>query len=101
MKFNIPEEQLALLFRIVIEPLKKLGCRVWIFGSRARLDNHEYSDIDILFDPLPGVELRSSKIGLIRDAAEESRLLYKVDLVRLSDLAESYLEGVLEDRVEL
>ena len=47
MKFGLTAEEFSLLDELVIAPLKKHDCRVWIFGSRAREDHQKFSDIDI------------------------------------------------------
>ncbi|MBE9540577.1 MAG: nucleotidyltransferase domain-containing protein [Proteobacteria bacterium] len=31
-----------------MNPLKNQGANVWIFGSRARGDHQEYSDLDLM-----------------------------------------------------
>lgn len=73
--------------------------KVWLFGSRARGDYKRYSDIDLLMDP--DHEITSSRLSEIREALEESSLPFKVDLVRASELAEPYRNGVFRDRVKL
>ena len=79
-----------------IDPLKKVGAKVWIYGSRARGDHKKFSDVDILYQGTPG-----PLIHLIKEAAEESRLTVKIDLVSIDDLAESYRSNILRDRREV
>lgn len=94
--FGLTAREWELLDTLALQRLKAGGAAVWIFGSRSRGDHRRYSDIDLLYEerqPLPQ--------GLIFDIAsdlEESDLAYKVDLVSVDDLAESYREGVLRDR---
>ncbi len=99
MKYGLTSEQYQLLNKICLQPLKEAGAKVWIFGSRARGDNHQYSDIDLLYHT--NRKLRLGFIGEIEFDLKESRLPYKVDLVDLASLAESYKEGVLKDRIEI
>jgi predicted nucleotidyltransferase len=100
MKFGLSEADFAILEKVAIQPLKAHGCRVWIFGSRARGNFKPFSDIDLLYEesshPLPA-GLR----GQILENLEESRLNFKVDLVNSSEAAKSYLPGILKDRIEL
>lgn len=97
MKFGLSESQFDLLTQLAIQPVKEAGGRIWIFGSRARGDHQPFSDIDLLLE-LPA----SAKIvGKITEALEESRLPFKVDLVLIDELAESYREGVLKERIAL
>ena len=99
MKFGLSEEEYKLLDIKCIHPLKALGAKVWIFGSRARGDYKEASDIDVLYEA--GPTMGWATLGKIESALDESRLPYKVDLVDFKNLAESYKEGVLIERVEV
>ncbi len=99
MKFGLTQTQFEILDRTAIQPLKKAGGQVWIFGSRARGDHKTFSDIDLLFS-FPE-KAPAGLLGLISEALEESRLPFKVDLVNESELADSYREGVLDERQAL
>lgn len=68
---------------------------VWIFGSRAKGTARKYSDLDLLF----GEGLTLEQISEIREALENSNLLFKVDLVREEDLAPAYKDEVHTSRV--
>jgi predicted nucleotidyltransferase len=69
--------------RIVLDGLRGHAARVYLFGSWVQGRQGRTSDIDIAIlpaDPLP--------IGLlsdIREKLEDSRILYPVDLVDLSE----------------
>lgn len=101
MKFGLTSDEYELLNNLAIDPLKKYGAKVWIFGSRARGDQRSFSDVDILFELPVETEFESGFLFEIKDRLEESRLPYKVDLVQLQDVAVSYLPGILKDRIEL
>jgi predicted nucleotidyltransferase len=97
--YGLTNEEFALLDALAIHRLKSNGATVWLFGSRSRGDHKKYSDIDLLYmtsTPLPR--------GLIFDITsdlEDSNLPYKVDLVNVQDLADSYKENVFRDRKAL
>ena len=82
----------------MIKPLKNAGATVWIFGSRARGDHQNHSDVDILYefggDQMPP----SGLIFSIKSEFDESRFPYTLDLVAVKDLASSYRPHVLRDR---
>jgi len=97
--FGLSNSQFDLLKKLVIDPIKGLGGKVLIFGSRARGDHHPFSDIDVLFS-LPH-EVSPSALGKIKEDAEESQLAIKVDLVEVNQLAQSYVQNVMQERVEI
>lgn len=101
MKYGLTDEQFETLTKLVINPLKANGAIVWIFGSRARGDHRSFSDIDVLFDVKDSNELPKGFLSKLKEAIEESRLPFKVDLVNVNEMAESYKVGALKDRIPL
>ncbi len=99
MKFGLNQKDWNLVSALVIEPLKKNGARVYIFGSRATGKNREFSDLDILYSIKDKPPLHT--IGQIKDDIEDSHLPIKVDIVDLDELAPSYMEQILKERVEV
>jgi predicted nucleotidyltransferase len=81
---------------------KALGIHIkiaWLFGSRAKGTQQKYSDIDLLLDP--DYDLNLQDLAKIRDYLEESPLPFKVDLVLRSQLAASYIDSIMSERVRL
>jgi predicted nucleotidyltransferase len=101
MKFGLNPTEFELLEKLVINPLKEKSVKVFAFGSRATSKNHPFSDIDLLLEPDESNHLDSSTLSKIKEAIEESRFPIKVDFVLIDDLAESYRERVMNERVEL
>ncbi len=101
MKFGLSEKDWLLLDKILIQPLKKHSVKIWIFGSRARGDHAQFSDIDILYSLPKGATLPPGLLFSIKDDLEESNLPYKIDLVSEAEMAKSYLPSVLQDRIEI
>jgi len=95
--FGLEPRHVEVIEKLVWTPLKAIGCRVWVFGSRARGDHRKFSDLDLLIEGQPPPKL----LGEIREKLEESLLPIKVDLVLEDELAESYRANVLRDRVLL
>lgn len=101
MKYGIESMDWAILDELVLMPLRSLGCRIFLFGSRATGSHRKFSDVDLLLTPADPLGLPLHKIYEVRTAIEESRFPYKVDLVLEAELAESYRESILSERVEL
>ena len=98
MKFGLTEAQWVLVNTLAIEILKKDKGRVWVFGSRARGDHREFSDLDLLYD---SSTVTLGTISQIKEHLENSDLPIKVDLVNLRDLANAYKDDVMKNRIEL
>jgi hypothetical protein len=82
--------------RRIIETHRAANARV--FGSAARGDDAEGSDLDLLVDPLPGATLLD--LGAMQVDLEE-RLGLPVDVLTPGDLPPKYRDQVLADAVPL
>ena len=96
MRFGLSDSQCAFIIEHVVEPLERLGARVWCFGSRARGDYRPSSDLDLLVES--SEDLRA-KLFEISEGLVESNFPYKVDLVEEKNLAKSYRAQVERERV--
>jgi predicted nucleotidyltransferase len=94
-RFGLEEKHLKTLNELLVQPLREAGCIISIFGSRARGDNHLFSDIDVLVEG----DIPHSKLSAIKEQLEESSLPIRVDIVLWHDLAETYRAGVMRDSV--
>lgn len=96
MKFGLTEEEYQYIRENVVEPLQEKGANIWCFGSRARGDHQDFSDLDLMVE---SSEDLSKEIGAIQERLSKSNFPYKVDLVQFSEFAESYKDGYFRDRV--
>jgi uncharacterized protein len=85
------------LRRMVLAALGERDAAVWLFGSCARGDVRQHSDIDVAI--LPSDELPVGFFGELQADIEESTIPYDVDLVDLRHadpalVAEIRREGV-------
>lgn len=81
----------------LITPLQNHGAQVWIFGSRATGSHREFSDLDVLYEK--SNELPVGFLSELKEKMEESNLSIKVDIVEVSDLAESYLSNANSQKI--
>lgn len=101
MIYGLTSDELSFLTENLIKPLKSLGAKVYIFGSRAKGAQSKFSDIDILYVAQPKKNVPSHKIHTLLSGIEDSDFPYHIDLVSFDELATSYKENVLKERVEL
>jgi predicted nucleotidyltransferase len=96
-RFGLSQPHWELVTKLLIQPVKEAGGRVWIFGSRARGDHRKFSDLDVLI----AGSISPGLISSIGEQLEESTLPVRVDLVLEPNLADAYRTGVLKERVEI
>jgi len=92
-----PEWDLAEARRIVTSMLKNNPASVYLFGSRAVGKMTAHSDIDVAV--LPKKSLPPGLLAEIRDALENSQIIYKVDLVNLSEVSELFKNRVINEGI--
>jgi predicted nucleotidyltransferase len=100
VKYGLKDEHFQFLDENLIQPLKKRGLKVYIFGSRATGKHHPFSDIDILLAGDFNDQIDAS-ISLIKEQFEESSFPIKVDLVKEPDLARSFRDRIFKERTEV
>jgi predicted nucleotidyltransferase len=83
--------------RIVLDRLRGQAARVFLYGSWVRGHASRTSDIDI--GVLPEQKLPAGLLSEIRDALEESTIVYPVDLVDLSEASSSLRQRVLSEGI--
>ena len=90
-----PEWDLAEAKHIVLSMLSNHPATVYLFGSRATEKMTRYSDIDIAI--LPEKTLPTGLLSEILEALENSQIIYKVDLVDLSEVSEMFKTRVISE----
>lgn len=92
------EWALGELRRMVLAALGDHDAEVWLFGSCARGDLRQHSDIDIAI--LPRGDLPSGFFGKLAADIEESTIPYDVDLVDLRHADPALIEDVRAEGVK-
>lgn len=75
------------------------GCpvRVYLFGSWAKGSPSRHSDIDVAVDPVR--PLPRGTLAILRERLEESRIPYRVEVVDLSTVDESFRQTVIRQAI--
>ncbi len=95
---DIRPDHLQIVQGILREHLP-VDVEVWVFGSRATWSTKDSSDMDLA---LEGKGKLSHKVlGALKDAFEDSSLPYKVDVVDVNRIADTFRQIVESQRVPL
>ncbi len=86
------------LRRMVLDALGEHDAEVWLFGSCARGEALQHSDIDIAI--LPRDELPSGFFSDLAEGVEESSIPYDVDIVDLRSAASTLIDEVRREGVK-
>ena len=97
MKISDHENSLTKLQRLVVEYLTDEKVQVFLFGSRARNDNANHSDVDIGY--IPYGEFDRGKILILNERIENSTIPYKVEIVNFNEVSEDFKIAALKDAV--
>jgi len=79
---------------LILDVFKDEKVTIILFGSRVKGNFYGSSDIDIGILPENGYDKR--KMTITREKLEELNIPYKVDLVDISEVSDSFKKNVLE-----
>lgn len=96
MKFGLTPEEWNFIDAILVQPLRLKNAKVYCYGSRARGDYKKFSDLDLMVESDPAINLN---LPAFHEKIQNSNFPYKVDLVHYSDFAEAYKNGYENDKV--
>lgn len=92
------EEILTEVKTIIAEQLNKYQVKVYLYGSWARGEEKQSSDIDIAISAIE--DLPVGLLSEVRDSLENSTLPYRVELVNLNSADTAFSNKVKEEGIE-
>jgi predicted nucleotidyltransferase len=95
---SVREQAIEELRRMVLDALGEHDAAIWLFGSCARGEARQHSDIDIAI--LPRDNLPSGLLAELAADIEESPIPYDVDLVDLRRAEPALVEEVRREGVK-
>ena len=98
MSFGLSDSQFEDITEVLFRPVTQHGAKTWVFGSRARGDHSEFSDLDVLIEAGDDLKPVVSKIS---EELENGSFPFKVDIVFAQDLADSYRDSVDAEKVHV
>jgi len=100
MKIAIESKYLVLVKDIIKSILQDNNLKIFVFGSRAKGNARQYSDLDIgLRSSNYKIDLK--KLSKIELSLEDTTIPYKVDVVDLNNISDSFKSHIEHDLVEI
>lgn len=93
VKFNLIFSQEDIK-QIIGKIFRNKRVKVYIFGSRAKGNYTEFSDLDLAFISDQDI---SYELSILREILEESNLVFDVDLVDLSKVGNDFKQQILKE----
>lgn len=89
------DKYLIKLKNYIIDTLKEERVKIILFGSRARKDNQNTSDVDIGIIPYDIID--KYKITKIKTDLEDLNIPYKVEIVNFNEVSEDFKKEALKE----
>lgn len=95
---KILPQELQIVQQILLDILPE-NAKIWVFGSRVTLKTKNFSDLDLAIDV--GRPITRKEDIALADAFDESSLSYKVDVVDMHNISDTFKKIIQKDMVEL
>jgi len=89
----------AVLVKTILQRYLPTHTTLWVFGSRVKGKSKKFSDLDIAIDC--GERVSTAVMANIAFDLEESDLPYKVDVVDLNAVSETFKKIIAKDGLAL
>lgn len=76
-----------------------LDSEIFIFGSRSKRNNSDYSDVDIAVKSTKKIDEKI--LSLIKFNIEETEIPYKIDIIDLNNVSEEFLSEIEKDLIKI
>ena len=100
MKFGLDKRHLDFILQVLKDNIPQKDAKFYIFGSRAKENYKEYSDVDIAVK-IPDKKLSADILGKILLEFNDSTLPYEVDVIDLNAIDEKFKSLIKNSLVEL
>ena len=94
LNFNQHEKRLINFLKNIEFPV---NTEIFLFGSRARRDHSERSDLDIAFLNLP----KTIRLSGIAEQIDQLNIPYHVDMIDLASVSEEFYNKCLEEAINI
>jgi predicted nucleotidyltransferase len=102
MQHNIViDPQSALIVHEILNRFLGDELQVWVFGSRATNTAKKFSDLDLALEAKNNKPIDSKLILNLEQAFEESNLPWKVDIIDMNDITQTFRNIIEQDKILL
>lgn len=98
--FGLEKRHIDFLKEVLNKNIKDVNAKYYIFGSRAKGNFKEYSDIDIAVDHC-GTRLSTDILGKIMLEFEDSTFPYEVDVIDLNAITPEFRNLIADTLIEI
>lgn len=99
MQIDIESKYLEHVKNIINSILQDTNLKIYVFGSRVTGKAKQYSDLDIALKA--NSEIDSDKITKIKFELEETTIPYKIDVIDLNVISDTFKKCIEKDLVEI
>lgn len=99
MQIDIEPRYLEQVKNIINSISQDENLKIYVFGSRATGKTKKYSDLDIALESNSKID--SSKLSKISIELEETTIPYKIDVIDLNNITDSFKKCIEKDLVEI
>ncbi len=85
----------AIAKKIVLEELKDMDCKIFLFGSRASKEHHRFSDMDIGI--IPGQFFKDNILYSLKEKLNDSVIPFKADIVNFNQVSDKFKKHALQN----
>lgn len=100
MKFGLEQRYIDFILQVLRNNITEKEAKFYIFGSRAKGNYKQYSDIDIAVK-LPEEKLSAGILGKILIEFSDSTLPYEVDVVDLNAIDDMFKNLISKSLIEI
>lgn len=99
MKIDIESKYLEHVKSIINSHLQDSNLKIYVFGSRVRGNAKKYSDLDVALKAASKIDF--NKMSRIEIELEETTIPYKVDVIDLNNISDTFKKCIKNDLVEV
>jgi uncharacterized protein len=99
MNIKIESKYLNLIKNIINSILQDKNLKIYVFGSRAKGNARQYSDLDVALKSDSKIDV--DKINKIKIGLDDTTIPYKIDVIDLNEISDSFKSCIEKSLIEI